>query len=93
MTFLDTADVYPLGGTVQTIGRTEEILGRWLTGRRHEVVLATNCVGPTSPGGTATPGCEPATCSPRPAATRRTGTATPSTSPPRASSRGRSTGS
>ncbi|WP_261570978.1 aldo/keto reductase [Frankia gtarii] len=48
ITFLDTADVYPLGGTVETIGRTEEILGRWLTGRRHEVVLATKCVGPTS---------------------------------------------
>ena len=28
--FLDTADVYPLGGTVETTGRTEEIVGRWL---------------------------------------------------------------
>jgi len=28
--FLDTADVYPLGGSVETAGRTEEIVGRWL---------------------------------------------------------------
>src|SRR5947208_8311359 len=30
ITFLDTADVYPLGGGLDTVGRTEEILGRWL---------------------------------------------------------------
>ena len=41
--FLDTADVYPLGGGWQSAGRTEEILGRWLRaapGRRGRVVLA-----------------------------------------------------
>src|SRR5947208_8261023 len=27
ITFLDTADVYPLGGGLDTVGRTEEILG------------------------------------------------------------------
>jgi len=45
---LDTADVYPLGGTRETVGRTEEILGRWLRGRRHDFVLATKCSGATS---------------------------------------------
>jgi len=45
VTFIDTADVYPLGGGLETVGRTEEIIGRWLEGRRHDVVLATKCVG------------------------------------------------
>jgi 1-deoxyxylulose-5-phosphate synthase len=49
ITFLDTADVYPLGGTPETVGRTEEILGRWLTGRRHEFIVATKCHGATGP--------------------------------------------
>jgi aryl-alcohol dehydrogenase-like predicted oxidoreductase len=43
--FLDTADVYPLGGDLSTVGRTETIVGRWLKGRRHRYVLATKCVG------------------------------------------------
>ena len=47
ITFLDTADVYPLGGTPDTVGRTEEILGRWLRGRRHEFIVATKCSGAT----------------------------------------------
>lgn len=53
--FLDTADVYPLGGTVDTAGRTEEIIGRWLrakgASRRHDFIIATkaaNKVGPHS---------------------------------------------
>ena len=41
--FIDTADAYPLGGDVNTAGRTEEILGRWLKGRRHDYFLATKC--------------------------------------------------
>ena len=45
ITFLDTADVYPLGGGLATVGRTEQIIGRWLAGRRDSVVLATKCVG------------------------------------------------
>ena len=45
--FLDTADVYPLGGDRSTIGRTEEIVGGWLKGKRHDYVLATKCVGAT----------------------------------------------
>jgi aryl-alcohol dehydrogenase (NADP+) len=49
ITFLDTADVYPLGGGLDTVGRTEEIVGRWLAGRRDRVVLATKCVGRMGP--------------------------------------------
>ena len=49
ITFLDTADVYPLGGGSDTVGRTEEILGRWLRGRRHDVILATKGFGATGP--------------------------------------------
>ncbi len=48
VTFLDTADVYPLGGSFETVGRTEEIVGRWLRGRRHDFVVATKCFGPMS---------------------------------------------
>jgi 1-deoxyxylulose-5-phosphate synthase len=46
VTFLDVADVYPLGGDLATVGRTEEIVGRWLAGRREDYVVATKCVGP-----------------------------------------------
>ena len=49
ITFVDTADVYPLGGDLSTVGRTEEILGRALEGRRHEVILATKCTMPMGP--------------------------------------------
>lgn len=45
ITFLDTADVYPIGGTFETNGRTEAILGRWLSGRRRDFILATKCFG------------------------------------------------
>ncbi|HVX21727.1 MAG TPA: aldo/keto reductase [Acidimicrobiales bacterium] len=47
--FLDTADVYPLGGTAATVGRTEEIVGRWLAGRRDRYVVATKCFGSMGP--------------------------------------------
>lgn len=43
--FIDTADVYPLGGGTDRAGATEEILGKWLPRRRNEVVLATKCFG------------------------------------------------
>lgn len=45
--FFDTADAYPLGGDLSTIGRTEEIIGRWLRGRRDRIVIATKCFVPT----------------------------------------------
>jgi aryl-alcohol dehydrogenase (NADP+) len=49
ITFLDTADVYPLGSTLADVGRTEEILGRWLRGKRDKFVLATKCGGKMGP--------------------------------------------
>jgi aryl-alcohol dehydrogenase-like predicted oxidoreductase len=47
--FFDTSDAYPLGGNLSTIGRTEEIIGRWLKGRREKIVLATKCFAATGP--------------------------------------------
>jgi aryl-alcohol dehydrogenase (NADP+) len=47
--FLDTADVYPLGGDRTTAGKTEEIVGRWLKGKRQQFVVATKCVGQMGP--------------------------------------------
>src|SRR5580658_7314679 len=47
--FIDTSDVYPLGGDLTTQCRTEEILGRWLQGRRDRFVLATKFFGRTGP--------------------------------------------
>jgi aryl-alcohol dehydrogenase-like predicted oxidoreductase len=48
ITFLDTADVYPVGGGLETVGRTEEIVGGWLEGRRRDFVVATKCAGAMS---------------------------------------------
>jgi aryl-alcohol dehydrogenase (NADP+) len=47
--FLDAADVYPLGGGLEHVGRTEEIVGRWLQGKRDRFVVATKCVGRMGP--------------------------------------------
>ena len=51
--FIDLADVYPLGGTLETAGRTEEIVGRWLKaqgpGGRNRCVVATKAVGKMGP--------------------------------------------
>jgi aryl-alcohol dehydrogenase (NADP+) len=49
ITFIDTADVYPLGGTLATTGRTEEIVGSWLKGKRDQFILATKCAGVVGP--------------------------------------------
>jgi len=49
ITFLDTADVYPLGGGVEYAGRTEEIIGRWMRGKRDQFIVATKCFGATGP--------------------------------------------
>src|SRR4051812_5295040 len=43
VTFIDTADAYPVPPTPETAGRTEEIVGRWLEGKRDRFVLATKC--------------------------------------------------
>ena len=47
--FLDSSDAYPLGGDLSTRGTTEEILGRWLRGKRDRFILATKCFAPTGP--------------------------------------------
>ena len=47
--FIDTSDVYPLGGDLSTRGVTEEILGRWLRGKRDRFIVATKCFGRTGP--------------------------------------------
>ena len=54
VTFLDTADIYPLGSRGELVGRTEEILGRWLADRggRDALVIATKSRGrDDDPGG------------------------------------------
>ena len=48
--FLDVADVYPLGGDLSTAGRTEEIVGEWLGGKRDRFVVATKVYNPVGPG-------------------------------------------
>lgn len=52
LTFLDTSDAYPLGGTRETIGDTEAILGRWMSdkGNRSRILVATKCFAPTRGG-------------------------------------------
>ncbi len=47
--FFDTADAYPLGGDGDLRGRTEEIIGRWLKGKRLDYVIATKCFVPMGP--------------------------------------------
>jgi aryl-alcohol dehydrogenase-like predicted oxidoreductase len=39
--FIDTADMYPAGS--QLTGATEEVVGKWLSRHREEVVIATKC--------------------------------------------------
>jgi aryl-alcohol dehydrogenase-like predicted oxidoreductase len=48
--FLDTADCYPVPLTLETAGRTEEILGKWLQGRRGRFIVATKCFFPMGSG-------------------------------------------
>lgn len=50
ITFIDTADVYPLGGDLSTVGLTEEIVGSWLRDKRDQFIVATKCFGRTGPG-------------------------------------------
>ncbi|MGO9466662.1 MAG: aldo/keto reductase [Isosphaeraceae bacterium] len=58
VTFLDTADAYPIPPDPETAGRTEEVIGSWLAlglGRRHHFVVATKCrirvgLGPNDEG-------------------------------------------
>jgi aryl-alcohol dehydrogenase-like predicted oxidoreductase len=48
--FIDAADIYPVPPSIETAGRTEEIVGRWLVGKRDRVVLATKCRARVGPG-------------------------------------------
>jgi aryl-alcohol dehydrogenase-like predicted oxidoreductase len=48
--FLDSADVYPIPIKLETVGRTEEILGKWLKGSRDRFVVATKCFFPMGEG-------------------------------------------
>jgi aryl-alcohol dehydrogenase-like predicted oxidoreductase len=43
VTFFDSADIYPMGAEV---GRSEEVVGRWLQGKRDQIILATKAGGP-----------------------------------------------
>jgi 1-deoxyxylulose-5-phosphate synthase len=46
---IDTANVYPLGAGYDIAGRTEEIVGRWLKGKRDQYILATKAVHEMGP--------------------------------------------
>lgn len=46
---IDTADAYPLGGDERLAGATEEIVGRWLKGKRHNFIIATKAFGKVGP--------------------------------------------
>jgi len=48
--FIDTADVYPVPVSLDRAGRTEEIVGKWLEGKRDRIVLATKCRMPMGSG-------------------------------------------
>jgi len=48
-TFFDTADVYPLGAPTKEFGRTEEVVGSWMSGKRDRFIIASKCFFPTGP--------------------------------------------
>jgi aryl-alcohol dehydrogenase (NADP+) len=48
--FFDVADVYPVPPSSETWGRTEEIVGAWLQGKRERFAVATKCVNRVGPG-------------------------------------------
>src|SRR5262245_1085849 len=57
VTFIDTADAYPIPPEPATTGKTEEVIGRWLEARggRDRFVIATKCrirvgLGPNEQG-------------------------------------------
>jgi aryl-alcohol dehydrogenase (NADP+) len=43
VTFIDTADAYPIPPDPETAGRSEEVVGRWLQGKRDSFIVATKC--------------------------------------------------
>ena len=48
--FIDTAEMYPVPPKAETMGRTEEYIGRWLAARggRDKLVIASKVAGPAS---------------------------------------------
>ena len=46
--FIDTAEMYPIGGNAETFGNTEKHIGSWLkkTRKRDNLVIATKIAGP-----------------------------------------------
>lgn len=45
--FIDTAEIYPVPPDAKWVGRTEEIVGKWLRGRnRDQLVVASKVAGP-----------------------------------------------
>lgn len=46
--FVDTAEMYPIGGNAEIFGSTERHIGSWIkkSGKRHAIVLATKIAGP-----------------------------------------------
>ena len=54
--FVDTAEMYPVPVAPEFAGKSEEIIGRWLTanpGLREKLVIATKVAGPRGPGNAA----------------------------------------
>jgi 1-deoxyxylulose-5-phosphate synthase len=49
ITFIDTADVYPLGAPRELFGRTEELVGQWMGTHRDDFIVASKCFYPTGP--------------------------------------------
>jgi aryl-alcohol dehydrogenase-like predicted oxidoreductase len=47
--FIDTADIYPIGPDRSVVGRAEQVVGRWLRGRRDQFIVATKAGGPMGP--------------------------------------------
>jgi aryl-alcohol dehydrogenase-like predicted oxidoreductase len=48
ITFIDTAEMYPIAAREATLGLTEKFIGTWLqkTGKRKDLVIATKIAGP-----------------------------------------------
>ncbi len=46
--FIDTAEMYPIGGNAEIFGSTERHIGSWIkkSGKRDQIVLATKIAGP-----------------------------------------------
>ena len=47
--FIDTAEMYPIGGNAQIVGSTEKFIGTWLAKNKHkrqDLVIATKIAGP-----------------------------------------------